>query len=282
MRYDDGYGHGWGSVSPRGDVRRGGGARGGFGGGYGRGPGYPGGPLGGGYFGGEGLGGAWGGYEDDYRAGPAGYDEPGAGGYGDMQYGRWDQPRRDYGGERGVYGGAYPGFGGYPGAPRSGDYYGGGGYGPGRPSRERGYDRGWGGFAREPFLPEEAYRRHPELSERPHARRWEEHVHQIGDDLSDDEIHEAVIQRMYDDPWLDVRTIDVDVDDGIVTLTGEVGDFLEARYAWDDAWEAEGVRGVVNHLTVRTDLPQPAREVHGDLVIQNAGYQTSAGEAGGG
>jgi osmotically-inducible protein OsmY len=43
--------------------------------------------------------------------------------------------------------------------------------------------------------------------------------------------------------------------DGVVTLSGEVDDFLEARYAWDDAWEAEGVRGVINNLTVRTAEP---------------------------
>ena len=42
----------------------------------------------------------------------------------------------------------------------------------------------------------------------------------------------------------------------MVTLTGEVDDFMQARYAWDDAWESAGVRGVVNNLTVRTDVPR--------------------------
>jgi osmotically-inducible protein OsmY len=65
----------------------------------------------------------------------------------------------------------------------------------------------------------------------------------------------------------------------VVTLTGEVDDFLKARYAWDDAWEAEGVRGVVNNLTVRADLPQAP--THGDVVPQSAGDRTSPDEAGG-
>lgn len=30
---------------------------------------------------------------------------------------------------------------------------------------------------------------------------------------------------------------------------------MEARYAWDHAWESPGVGGVINNLTVRTDVP---------------------------
>ena len=226
-----------------------------------------------------------------------GYDEEFRG-YRRMRYGRWDGPQGGTGGgyfgaggPRGEYGDAYPGFG-YPGGiPRGsngggsyggydrGDYergaYQGGGYG--RASQGRGYDAGHRGPAGGTFLPEEAYRRHPELSQQPRARQWESHDHAWDEeDLSDDEIVEAVQQRMYEDPWLDVERIQVAVEDGVVTLTGEVDDFLEARYAWDDAWEAEGVRGVVNHLTVRTDQPQPVREHHGDVVIQGAGHQTTA------
>jgi hypothetical protein len=81
-----------------------------------------------------------------------------------------------------------------------------------------------------------------------------------GRPLSDDEIRDEVCENLFNDSWLDARRINVDVDEGIATLTGEVRDFMEARYAWDDAWEAEGVKGVINNLTVRTDLPsdQPA------------------------
>jgi len=62
-----------------------------------------------------------------------------------------------------------------------------------------------------------------------------------------------------------------------VTLTGDVGDFMEARYAWDDAWESPGVRGVINNLTVRTDLPHPA---HQDVVPQSGGDQIRSSDAG--
>jgi len=93
--------------------------------------------------------------------------------------------------------------------------------------------------------------------------RWPESGHDLDHPLpgeermSDEEIRRAVLENLFDDTWIDPNDIDVSVDDGIVTLRGEVADFMEARYAWDDAWETMGVRGVINHLTVRTDLPGP-------------------------
>jgi hypothetical protein len=178
------------------------------------------------------------------------------------QYGAFD---------RGEYGGAYEEDSGYPGVPTRGEYY-----GAGRPSQQRGYD---GGFAREPFMPEEAYRRHPEYRQEHRPRDWEAHQHDFGDDeLSDDEIRDAVYGRMHADAWLEPDRIEVRVEDGVVTLTGEVDDFLKARYAWDDAWEADGVRGVVNNLTVRAD--EPRREPHGDVVTQSGGERTSPDDPG--
>ncbi len=58
---------------------------------------------------------------------------------------------------------------------------------------------------------------------------------------------------MSEDGYIESDGIEVTVQNGVVTLRGEVADYMQARYAWDDAWETEGVRGVINHLTVRTD-----------------------------
>ena len=125
-------------------------------------------------------------------------------------------------------------------------------------------------------MPEEAYRRHPEYRQERRPRDWEAHQHDVGDDeLSDDEIRETVYDRMHADAWLEPDRIEVQVEDGVVTLTGEVDDFLKARYAWDDAWEADGVRGVVNHLTVRADQPHDA---HGDMLSQSAPGSTTPDE----
>ncbi len=83
--------------------------------------------------------------------------------------------------------------------------------------------------------------------------RWPARASARPDRLDDDDIREAVREHLFHDSFIAPERIDVEVDRGVVTLRGEVDDFLEARYAWDDAWESPGVRGVINHLTVRTD-----------------------------
>jgi osmotically-inducible protein OsmY len=69
---------------------------------------------------------------------------------------------------------------------------------------------------------------------------------------SDEEVLQSVRQALVEDRWLDSSSIIVQVRDGVVLLRGEVNDYLEARYAWDDAWESAGVRGVVDRLEVRS------------------------------
>ncbi len=186
---------------------------------------------------------------------------PREGGPRGVPYGPW----RAAGYDRGLYGEAYeayaPGLGGGRDVPPGRGW---GGYGAGY-----GYARQMG-YARGPFLPEQAYRRHPELDRAPEPRggRWGYEMDDAGLDLDDGRILDAVRRRLYEDVWLDVDRIDVEVEDGVVTLRGEVDDFLEVRYAWDDAWEPEGVRGVVTQLSVRADEPQGA--TRGDLVPQTA------------
>jgi hypothetical protein len=128
------------------------------------------------------------------------------------------------------------------------------------------YDRPMRGYD-EPFLPEAAYRRHPEL-DRPPRRSggaWPTSGRARGgrETTMDRDVRQAVRESLYQDAWLQADSIRVEVENGIVTLRGDVDDHMEARYAWDDAWETPGVRGVVNQLTVRTDraVPEPAGEV---------------------
>ena len=68
---------------------------------------------------------------------------------------------------------------------------------------------------------------------------------------NDGEVREAVARSLRDDGFVDADVIQVEVKDRVVTLRGEVQDYMEARYAWDDAWDAPGVRGVISKLTVR-------------------------------
>ena len=223
------------------------------------------------------------GYGQDFGRWGAGWGMIPGGGWGQGaafdRYGQdlWEREGYQIGYDRGVYGGSYPAYGGRPGGQERGMYYGGGYDRPYPPRGGRpftGYDQGGGydqSFAREPFIPEAAYREHPELDrpQRHRGDRWPGGGHQdLGETLGDDEIRRAVRQNLYNDNWIDAEQIQVEVTDQVVTLKGEVDDYLEARYAWDDAWEATGVRGVINQLTVRTDRPQ---EAHGDVVPQTSG-----------
>jgi hypothetical protein len=68
---------------------------------------------------------------------------------------------------------------------------------------------------------------------------------------SDDELKEEVEEALFYDTWVDADSITVEVKEGIVTLRGELPDFDEVRYATDDAWDVDGVRGVRSELSIR-------------------------------
>lgn len=68
---------------------------------------------------------------------------------------------------------------------------------------------------------------------------------------SDPRIQEDVNDRLTDDPHLDATEIQVEVTDGEVTLTGNVGSRADRRRAEDIADSVSGVRYVMNNLRVR-------------------------------
>lgn len=67
----------------------------------------------------------------------------------------------------------------------------------------------------------------------------------------DAELKSGVEEALFYDTWVDAEAITVEVADGVVTLTGELPDYEEIRYATDDAWDVEGVRGVRTRLRIR-------------------------------
>lgn len=67
----------------------------------------------------------------------------------------------------------------------------------------------------------------------------------------DDELKDEVEEALFYDTWVDAEAISVKVEDGIVTLGGELPSYEEIRYATDDAWDVDGVVGVRSELTVR-------------------------------
>lgn len=67
----------------------------------------------------------------------------------------------------------------------------------------------------------------------------------------DDDIKRDVTDALFYDTWVDADAITVEVQDGIVTLRGQLPDYDEIRYATDDAWDVDGVVGVHSELEVR-------------------------------
>ena len=91
---------------------------------------------------------------------------------------------------------------------------------------------------------------------------------------SDDEIQRDVEDTLFYDTWVDADRIQVSVREGVVTLSGELPDFQEIRYATDDAWDVEGVRGV------RPELRVAGRQSSGRSDERAAGERENARESG--
>lgn len=75
---------------------------------------------------------------------------------------------------------------------------------------------------------------------------------------TDAELHNLVWRSLHQDGFIDAEAIELDLHDRVVTLRGEVAGYMEARYAWDDAWDVPGIRGVISKLTIRGENRQQA------------------------
>jgi hypothetical protein len=89
----------------------------------------------------------------------------------------------------------------------------------------------------------------------------------------DDEVRKEVEDALFYDTWVDAEAITVEVKDGIVTLKGELPDYHEVRYATDDAWDVDGVRGVHSQLSVNGRRRPPVDGVQRRPQTSSAGAQ---------
>lgn len=67
----------------------------------------------------------------------------------------------------------------------------------------------------------------------------------------DPDVRRDVQDALFYDTWVDAQRISVEVEDGRVTLRGDLASEQEVRYACDDAWSVAGVREVVSELGAR-------------------------------
>nr|WP_255727598.1 MULTISPECIES: BON domain-containing protein [unclassified Nesterenkonia] len=75
---------------------------------------------------------------------------------------------------------------------------------------------------------------------------------------SDNKIHSLVLAELEWTPEIDASEVEVEVEAGVVTLSGEVGDYFEYLAASRAMRRVHGIAGVLNRLTV---LPRSARWV---------------------
>lgn len=68
---------------------------------------------------------------------------------------------------------------------------------------------------------------------------------------TDTEIQQSVIEEIKFDPEVEVTDVGVEVDDGVVTLTGTVDTYAIKKAAEQAAFRVEGVRAVANEIVVQ-------------------------------
>lgn len=69
---------------------------------------------------------------------------------------------------------------------------------------------------------------------------------------TDNDIQQDVLDEFVWDPEVQASDVGVEVDDGVVTLTGTVDSYIEKLAAERAAQRVEGVRAVANNLSIRT------------------------------
>lgn len=89
--------------------------------------------------------------------------------------------------------------------------------------------------------------------------------------LTDDKIASEVRHALDHDSRLRPEGISVQVQRGVVTLTGTVGRYVDKMVAAEDAWRTKGVAEVRNELQVKPDLLRPADEIAADIAAALAG-----------
>jgi hypothetical protein len=76
-------------------------------------------------------------------------------------------------------------------------------------------------------------------------------ANQVGDALADGQLTAKIKSKMVLDDLVKARAIDVDTDEGTVTLSGRVGSEAERQRALSLARETKGVKTVVDRLVIR-------------------------------
>jgi len=70
------------------------------------------------------------------------------------------------------------------------------------------------------------------------------------DDVNDELIADNIFEALDADPLVNVQDIDISINNGLVTLSGNVQEYAAANAAHDALLYIPGVRGIVNNITI--------------------------------
>ena len=82
-------------------------------------------------------------------------------------------------------------------------------------------------------------------------------LHNVGPSRTDEDIRKEIEMAFVWDSWVSYDEVNIEVNHGVVTLTGEVSSFVAKRSAGDDAWDTAGVADVINNIRVHPLQSRP-------------------------
>jgi len=69
-------------------------------------------------------------------------------------------------------------------------------------------------------------------------------------DINDELIADQIFEALDNNPYVNVNDIDISINEGLVTLSGTVDNYLAANEAHDSLLYIPGVRGIVNNINI--------------------------------
>lgn len=106
-----------------------------------------------------------------------------------------------------------------------------------------------------------------------------EDVHDI-EDMDDRELRELIVQELSEYPDVDVREVDVRVEDGFVTLRGRVGTEQEMQEVSQIVTDVLGISSVSNEIQVSELERAQQSEAADEAVVEDEEVESQLGEEG--
>src|SRR5690606_9076698 len=106
-----------------------------------------------------------------------------------------------------------------------------------------------------------------------------EDLYSLGD-LDDEELHELILQELEEYPELDPDLLDIQVEDGFVTITGRVGSEAELQEIEQIVSDVLGIANYSNEVVVDELVRGTSSEAADEAAAEDAEVEAQLGEEG--